>query len=68
VPGSFSTRDLLRGKSLDDALLTVEGRLIKEVLAQSKGNKTLAAKRLGISRFSLKRRIDKVAKKYSEII
>jgi two-component system response regulator AtoC len=67
-PGGFNPGDLLRGKSLDDALLTVEGRLIKEVLAQSKGNKTLAAKRLGISRFSLKRRIDKVAKKYSEII
>ena len=67
-PGGFSTGDLLRGKSLDEALLSVEGRLIREVLSQSKDNKTLAAKRLGISRFSLKRRIDKVAKKYPEIV
>lgn len=61
----LTPRGPLKGECLDEALLAVEHEFITDALSQSDGNKTLAAKRLGISRFSLKRRIDKIAKKFS---
>jgi len=62
---SLSPGDRLKGRTLDGVLLDVEGTLIRQALSDSQGNKTLAAGILGISRFSLKRRVDKLAKKIS---
>ncbi len=50
----------LSGTSIDQALLKFEAQLIENALHTTKGNKTLAADRLGISRFSLNRRINKL--------
>jgi len=47
---------------IDTVLLTVEKQLIEGALKQTKGNKTLAARLLDISRYSLTRRINKLAK------
>lgn len=44
---------------LDTVLLRTEERLIREALERADGNKSLAARRLGISRYSLNRRLNK---------
>ncbi|MCT4606300.1 MAG: sigma-54 dependent transcriptional regulator [Marinisporobacter sp.] len=47
------------GFSLENTLSEIEQRYIKKALHQTKGNHSNAAKLLGISRFALKRRIEK---------
>ena len=47
---------------IDTALLKVEKHIIDDALKQTKGNKTTAAHLLGISRYSLTRRINKLEK------
>ncbi|NOX33486.1 MAG: sigma-54-dependent Fis family transcriptional regulator [Deltaproteobacteria bacterium] len=54
-----------RGKNhtpIDMVLLKVEKQIIDDVLKQTKGNKTMAARMLDISRYSLIRRINKLQK------
>ncbi|WP_303701579.1 sigma-54 dependent transcriptional regulator [Flexistipes sinusarabici] len=51
------------GKSLDDMLLNVEYELIRDALIKAKGVKSVAADMLGISRHSLKRRLQKFDEK-----
>ena len=46
--------------SIDMILLKVEKQIIDDALKQTKGNKTMAARLLGISRYSLTRRINKL--------
>ncbi|WP_432663620.1 sigma-54 dependent transcriptional regulator [Wukongibacter baidiensis] len=45
--------------SLEDEIQSIERRYINRALADTKGNHSKAAKLLGISRFALKRRIEK---------
>jgi len=47
---------------LDEALLDFEKQIIEDALEQTKGNKTAAASLLGISRYSLIRRLKKLEK------
>jgi DNA-binding NtrC family response regulator len=47
---------------IDTVLLEVEKQMIDDALKQTKGNKTLAAGLLDISRYSLTRRIKKIEK------
>ncbi|QEK13464.1 sigma-54-dependent Fis family transcriptional regulator [Crassaminicella thermophila] len=47
------------GFSLEDKISEIEKKYIKKALVQAKGNHTHAAKLLGISRFALKRRLEK---------
>jgi len=47
---------------IDTVLLEVEKQIIDDALKQTKGNKTMAASLLGISRYSLTRRINKIEK------
>ena len=47
---------------IDTVLLEVEKQIIDDVLKQTKGNKTIAARLLDISRYSLTRRINKYHK------
>jgi len=49
--------------SIDTLLMKTEMQLIEDVLKQTKGNKTMAARKLGISRYSLTRRLKKIQKK-----
>jgi len=51
------------GKSLDDMLLNIEYELIRDALIKTKGVKSVAADMLGISRHSLKRRLQKFDEK-----
>lgn len=51
------------GKSLDEMLLNVEYELIRDALIKAKGVKSVAADMLGISRHSLKRRLQKFDEK-----
>lgn len=51
------------GKCLDDMLLNVEYELIRDALIKAKGVKSVAADMLGISRHSLKRRLQKFDEK-----
>lgn len=61
---SYSTKILSDyDKSLDDILLNVEYELIREALIKAKGIKSVAADMLGISRHSLKRRLQKFDEK-----
>lgn len=53
--------------SIDRALLRLEKQLIADALHRTEGNKTLAAELLGISRFSLNRRINKLRKQTERI-
>ena len=48
------------GNSLPDRVRQVEIRAIREALAQARGNKSQAAQILGLSRFALQRKIDKL--------
>jgi len=52
----------LNGQPIDAMLSKVEKDIIEEALRQTKGNKSRAAEILGISRYSLTRRIDKLCK------
>lgn len=45
--------------SLPEAVASFERRALKEALARNQGNKSRAAKELGISRFALQRKLDK---------
>lgn len=45
---------------IDRMLAVVEKELLENALKESGGNKTLAAEKLGISRFALKRRLDRL--------
>ena len=47
---------------IDTALLKVEKQILDDALKQTQGNKTMAASLLGISRYSLTRRINKLAR------
>ncbi len=53
-------RLVLEGKSLDDVLAEMETRLITEALARTGGNRTRAAKLLGVSFRSLRYRLEKL--------
>lgn len=53
-------RDLVNGQPIDTLLSKVEKDIIEEALRQTRGNKSRAAEILGISRYSLMRRIDKL--------
>lgn len=61
-PDTFSQSNT----SIDQTLLKVEEQLIDNALVQTKGNKTLAAEVLGISRFSLNRRMNKLKTQTAE--
>ncbi|MDD5204659.1 MAG: sigma-54 dependent transcriptional regulator [Desulfobacterales bacterium] len=50
----------IEGKSIDEVLALVERELIEEILRQTGGNKSNTARKLGISRFSLSRRMEKL--------
>ncbi len=59
--GGFKGREeWLNGRPIDSLLSEVEKDIIEEALRQTKGNKSRAAEILGISRYSLMRRIDKL--------
>ncbi|MCP4719190.1 MAG: sigma-54-dependent Fis family transcriptional regulator [Desulfobacteraceae bacterium] len=51
---------------IDAVLLKVEKQIIDDTLKQTKGNKTMASGLLGISRYSLTRRINKLKKNRTE--
>ena len=55
----FMKNDSMEGKLYDEVLSKVEKTLIQEVLTQTKGNQTKAAKILGLSRPTLKEKIDR---------
>ncbi|MBU2627794.1 MAG: sigma-54 dependent transcriptional regulator [Proteobacteria bacterium] len=48
--------------AIDTVLFKTEKQIIGEALKQTKGNKTVAARKLGISRYSLIRRLNKIQK------
>ena len=48
------------GHTLEENLAAIESRLIGAALQKAKGNKTRAAKLLGISRFALNRRLERL--------
>jgi transcriptional regulator with PAS, ATPase and Fis domain len=55
---TFSTEDL-KEMDLNKRIETIEKREILKALDESRGNKSQAARLLGISRFTLQRKIDK---------
>lgn len=62
IGGLTGREEWLNGRPIDDLLSKVEKDIIEEALRQTKGNKSRAAEILGISRYSLTRRIDKLRK------
>ena len=60
MPGVISTSDLQPGKSLDDIVAQFEAQVINQVIKQHHGNKTLAAKSLGITRGTLYNKLNAV--------
>jgi len=60
IGGMTGREKRLNGKPLDTLLSKVEKDIIKEALRETKGNKSRAAEILGISRYSLTRRIGKL--------
>ncbi len=55
----FMKNESVEGRLYDEVLSKVEKTLIQEVLTQTKGNQTKAAKILGLSRPTLKEKIDR---------
>src|SRR3989338_355749 len=55
----FMKNESVEGKLYDEVLSKVEKTLIQELLTQTKGNQTKAAKILGLSRPTLKEKIDR---------
>ena len=62
IGGLTGREEWLNGQPIDAMLSKVEKDIIEEALRQTKGNKSRAAEILGISRYSLTRRIDKLCK------
>jgi len=60
IGGLTGREEWLNGRPIDALLSKVEKDIIEEALRQTKGNKSRAAEILGISRYSLTRRIDKL--------
>ena len=58
--GLIGREELSNGQPIDTLLSKVEKEIIEDALRQTKGNKSSAAVMLGISRYSLTRRIDKL--------
>ena len=58
--GLIGREELSNGQPIDTLLSKVEKEIIEDALRQTKGNKSRAAVLLGISRYSLTRRIDKL--------
>ncbi|BBO80529.1 acetoacetate metabolism regulatory protein AtoC [Desulfosarcina ovata subsp. sediminis] len=56
----FKATDQIDSLPIDEVLAEVEKELIENALKASGGNKSSAAENLGISRFSLKRRLDRL--------
>jgi len=50
-----------KGRGLDEMLSGFEKQIIEDALRQTGGNKTSAAEMLGVSRFSLSRRLEKLS-------
>ncbi len=64
---SFSrTKEDMKGLSINEILAKVEQEVIDEALRSTGGNKTKAAEELGISRFSLNRRIERLSRAFGE--
>lgn len=61
--GWIEKGEWLKGSPIDDILTEVESEIIKDSLVQTQGNKSRAAERLGISRFSLNRRLERLNRK-----
>ena len=55
----FAQSETSEGRLYEDVLFKVERTLIHQVLTQTKGNQTKAAKILGLSRPTLKEKIDR---------
>ena len=60
----FKATETVDNLPIDQILGAVEKELLENALKESGGNKTLAAERLGISRFALKRRLDRLKMDY----
>ncbi len=58
--GEQSGETLSESGNIDQTLAAIEKRIIRKTLKSASGNKTKTAQLLGISRFSLSRRIDKL--------
>ncbi|MBW2590092.1 MAG: sigma-54-dependent Fis family transcriptional regulator, partial [Deltaproteobacteria bacterium] len=58
--GLTGRENWLNGQPIDTLLSKVEKEIIEDALRQTKGNKSRAAEILGISRYSLTRRIDRL--------
>jgi len=61
LPPSMKTSDLLLGGGFHRSLAEVEAEYIRHVLESVKGNKTQAAKILGIDRKTLREKLEKVS-------
>ena len=59
--GTPSPSPDLKSKDLEEMVLRYEKNIIEDALNRSGGNKTIAAEILGVSRFSLNRRLEKLS-------
>jgi len=62
IRGWIGKDEWLDDSPVDEILFEVEREIIKDALRKTQGNKTKAARILGISRFSLNRRIERLGK------